>query len=78
MFAQYLFSDDLVPEFRVLVGDTKTRIYIHYSVWEMYVYPRSIKESVYFSSFFLISTRRILPLIVLGSSLTNSITRGYL
>ena len=32
----------------------------------------------YFSSFFRISTRRILPLIVLGSSSTNSITRGYL
>ena len=32
----------------------------------------------YFSSFCRISTRRIFPLIVLGSSSTNSMTRGYL
>lgn len=31
-----------------------------------------------FSSFLRISTRRILPLMVLGSSSTNSMTRGYL
>ena len=32
----------------------------------------------FFKSLFLISTRRTLPLIVLGSSSTNSMTRGYL
>lgn len=30
------------------------------------------------TSIFLSSTRRTLPLMVLGSSLTNSISRGYL
>ena len=37
-----------------------------------------IKETSHLLSFSLISTRRILPLMVLGNSSTNSMIRGYL